>query len=132
MLAGGTVALFLLANAGAALAQNYNPSNALSSSHFGAMKCSDFTHLNVGERTKIVNHIAQAAPVESLSTQLPTPPTEENAGTIESGNANSSEVPGTPLSAGELIAACEAAPFNSTLEEAYSRTSTHTNLLTNG
>lgn len=110
----GVVALALMAG-GPALAQNVRPAVALATSSYGAMRCASFLALGPGDQQDLVRHMVQGAPPSSLST--PAPSLADNDTGVAIQLQQQSTAP--PLSAGQLVAACQAAPRTATLREAY-------------
>ena len=120
--AGIALAAGVLA-AGTAVAQNYNAADAVSSSRLGSMSCAEFTAASPRHRDDIVRHMAMSAPMQSLATPIG-PSIDPETGRLESQPHNGAAVEGTPLTAGQLIAACQAATPRTTLRSAFSRFST--------
>lgn len=120
-------ALFVTADA---MAQNYNPRTALSS-RLGATSCSQFSGLSRTARADIVRRMVRSAPPQSLA-GLTVSRNFKKSGDQPVGDiGNGATVPGTPLTAGELIAACQAVPGHTTLRDAYSHFNSSSNVLSN-
>jgi hypothetical protein len=110
----GVVALTLMAG-GPALAQYVRPTVALTASSYGAMSCASFLALGPGGQQGLVRRMVQSAPPNSLSTPAPTLNDDGSSVAVElEQQANA-----PPLDAGQLVAACQAAPSSATLREAY-------------
>lgn len=117
-LIGAAAALGLsFAGLSGAAAQYTAPGLSLSASSLSAMTCATYTHLSPRHRDSLVRQAISSGPPPSLST-LTVQPNRRNGsgGRIETGTA-----PGTPLTSGALIAACQAATPSSTLGDAYSQ-----------
>ena len=119
-LTGSAMLGFLVLGAGAVLGQNYNAADAVSLSRYGTMSCAQFTHLGQSAQDNIVRKMARAAPPMSLSTPMP-PKIDPDTGEVPSASGSPSAVPGTPLTAGQLIAACQAVSPRSSLRSAFAR-----------
>lgn len=96
-------------------AQDAGP--ALSVSRSGAMSCRQFAGLSPSEQNRIVRRITSAVPPSSLSTNVTNGVEDMNGDTVVVPNRTT--VPGTPLTAGELIADCQTATPQASLREAY-------------
>lgn len=86
----------------------------------GTMRCESFVHLSAGKRDRIVSGLNAAAPPTTLAPPTVTPPGVGADRQIVP-NPSAGSVTGTPLTAGRLIAACEAASPRATLRGAYAR-----------
>ena len=117
---GAVFALTLLA-VSAAQAQNYAPSDVLSASRLGTMACGDFARMGKDARDRLVSEATSSAPGRSLAGVTITTTIPDTGETIDQSPGNNSTVPGTPLTAGQLIAACQASPPSTTLRDAYAR-----------
>lgn len=120
IVAGAVSVLTMLAVVPASEGQNYKASDALSVSKYGSMHCVDFAALAPRERDHLVRLMAMDAPQQSLTTSAG-PNYDAATGKEFSSDTDGASVSGTPLSAGELIAACQAASPRSTLRSAFSR-----------
>jgi hypothetical protein len=114
LVGAGIVSLALIAG-GPVLAQNVRPTVALTTSSYGAMTCARFLALGPGGRDGLVRQMVSSAPPTSLST--PAPSLADNDSAVEVELQQQSNAP--PLDAGQLVSACQAAPGNLTLREAY-------------
>lgn len=111
----GAGAAALLLMVGPALAQNVRPTVALTTSSYGAMTCSSFLALGPGGQEGLVRRMVQGAPPSSLSTPAPSLSDNESGVAIQL----QQQMNAPPLNAGQLVAACQAAPGRATLREAY-------------
>jgi hypothetical protein len=114
-LAGMGAAALLLMAGGPALGQNVRPTVALTTSSYGAMSCSSFLALGPGGQQGLVRHMVQGAPPSSLSTTAPSLTDNQSGVAVQL----QQQMNAPPLSAGQLVAACQAAPGTATLREAY-------------
>ncbi|MEO8881876.1 MAG: hypothetical protein ABI377_00405 [Devosia sp.] len=119
-LAGIATVLALLVSVPASEAQNSTASAGLTVSRHGSMQCADFAALSPGQRDSLVRRIATSVPVQSLSTSVG-PNIDPQTGQETSDPNGGASVAGTPLSAGELIAACQAASPGTSLKDAFSK-----------
>ena len=119
-LAGIAAVLTLIAAVPASQAQNYKASDALTVSRHGSMRCADFAALGANQQNSLVRRMATAAPVQSLSTPVG-PSIDPQTGEQLSSPNDGAAAAGTPLSAGVLIAACQAASPDTSLKDAYSK-----------
>jgi hypothetical protein len=108
------VALLLLAS-GPALAQNVRPTVALTTSSYGSMSCSSFLALGTSGQQGLVRQMVQNAPASSLATPAPSLTGNESSVAIQLRQ----QMNAPALSVGQLVAACQAAPGNLTLRQAY-------------
>lgn len=120
-LIGGALVVLAL-GPGAAFAQSAVPSDALSASALGATTCAEFSLMGARARAKLVSHMDRQAPARSLSTPVPDDQIINTGTPVNPGN--NLTVPGTPLSAGLLSAACQAVSGSSTLRDAYAYANT--------
>jgi len=118
-LVGIAAVLALLAVVPASEAQNYRGAGLTVSRH-GSMPCGDFAALSPGQRDSLVRRMTAAVPVQSLATPVG-PSIDPQTGEAISSPDDGSAVAGTPLSAGELIAACQAASPGTSLKDAFSK-----------
>jgi hypothetical protein len=120
--------LVVLSGVSIALAQNYNASEAVSVSSLGTMQCGEFTRLSPRARDNVVRRMVADAPQRSLTS--PAGPTfDSDTGRIFRIPNSDSATSGTPLSAGQLIAACQAASPGSTLRGAFAQFNSGSNML---
>lgn len=110
----GVVALLLLAG-GPALAQNVRPTVALTTSSYGSMTCSSFLALGASGQQGLVRQMVQDAPASTLATPAPSLTNNESSVAIQLRQ----QMNAPALSVGQLVAACQAAPGNPTLRQAY-------------
>jgi hypothetical protein len=108
---------FGVLSTGAVLAQVVNSADALSGTPLGTMTCSEFTKMSPTARADIVAKIRTNNPDSSVTSN------SGGAGAAAPGSSNASNAAavGTPLQAGPLIAACQAASADSTVKDAYSQ-----------
>jgi hypothetical protein len=114
-LAGVGILSLALIGGSPALAQNVRPDIALTTSSYGATTCAQFLHLAMRDRDGLVRRMVNSAPPSSLSTPVITADTNNPAAAAQL----ESEMNAPPLDAGQLVSACQAAPGNSTLRQAY-------------
>lgn len=100
-------------------AQAQDAQTALAMSRHGTMTCAQFVPLAPPAQEKIVRQITSSAPPASLSTSVGDD-IVDNSGNVVTVRPDRTDVPGTPLTAGELIGDCQIARPQSTLREAYS------------
>ncbi|HTJ59427.1 MAG TPA: hypothetical protein VL418_17980 [Devosiaceae bacterium] len=125
---GGLAALMGVTGA---WAQNYNAADAVATSSYGSIRCGQFTSMSPGHQAGIVRRMANDAPMQSLSTPL-TPSINPMTGRQQPQPGSSSAVPNTPLTPGQLIAACQAVSPQSTLRGAFSRFNSGTGIPVGG
>jgi hypothetical protein len=107
LLTGGVVLLCGILGANASFAQATNSTDI--SGPLGSMTCAAFSALGPTAQADAVKQIAPASLTSnSGGTTAATPA------------ASSTAAAGTPLEAGQLVAACQAAPATSTVHDAYS------------
>ena len=116
-LLGGAVVVLALGPC-AVFAQGAAPSDALSASSLGTTTCAKFAQMGAAARADLVSHIVGQAPGRSLSVVMPDEQIINTGTPVNPGNTTT--VPGTPLTAGQLSSACEAVSGSSTLRDAYS------------
>ena len=119
-LAGIATVLALLVSVPASEAQNSTASAGLTVSRHGSMQCADFAALSPGQQNSLVRRMATSVPVQSLSTPVG-PSIDAQTGQAISSPNDGASAAGTPLSAGELIAACQAASPSTPLKDAFSK-----------
>ncbi len=112
-------AMILLAGAGAALAQNVDGGDALSTNAAGAMSCGQYAQLDTDAREKLVRQLVLDTAPRSL-VDMPSDSTEYDSKGQETVH-NEAAQPVRPLTTGDLTSACQAASLTSTLRDAYSR-----------
>jgi hypothetical protein len=117
------LALSMAFTAGA-LAQSPSASAVLGSNGLGSMTCGDFSHLSAADRQQLVRTASAGTVGSGLSSITITP--KFNDGRLHEGDSGS--VVGTPLSAGALISACEAASPSTSLSSAYTFANTGGNV----
>lgn len=104
-----------IAVTGPAFAQDSE--TALNMSRHGTMTCAQFAALSPAEQDRIVRAIRAAAPPQSLTDNPADHEVEPNGSDILV--PDRTDVPGTPLTAGELIGDCQVARPQATLREAF-------------
>ncbi len=113
------VALCLL-TAAPALAQFANPEVALAGAA-GAMTCGEFSHLSPGHRDSIVRQLNVSAPPQTLAPAIPSPSVTTRGRSRRHVTSDVTTSLQTPLSAGILVAACQASVASESLRAAYSQ-----------
>jgi hypothetical protein len=109
----GIFALILLA--GPAVAQNVRPTVALTTSSYGSMTCSSFLALGASGQQGLVRQMVEDAPASTLATPAPSLTNNESSVAIQLRQ----QMNAPALNVGQLVAACQAAPGNLTLRQAY-------------
>jgi hypothetical protein len=101
------------------LAQFANPMVALSGGA-GATRCGAFLRLGANGQDRLVRRLNAAAPPTTLAPLTIRPPRTGGNRQIQP-NLPTGRAAGTPLTAGDLVAACQAVSSGATLRTAYSR-----------
>ncbi|HVX83059.1 MAG TPA: hypothetical protein VHB23_16955 [Devosiaceae bacterium] len=105
---------FALAMAGTADAQFASPGATIAASGIGGMSCAEFTHMSPRHREAVVRHAWGAA-----SSGLASITVQPRIGDRMVTGRDTGSVPGTPLSAGMIISACQAAAPSASVGDAY-------------
>lgn len=111
-----TLIAVTLLGSGSAFAASANSADQLSP-NVSSMTCAQFTALTPAARKAALTESRATAPTTALSN------TSDNASGVGNNtvtSAGSVATPDTPISGGQLIAACEAASPSQTLADAYS------------
>lgn len=111
IIAGAAVLACALLGSGSAFAAGAPASADSLSGSVGAMTCGQFQGLSADARKDIVQQIGASAPNSALTS---------NSGAASSNTNSSVAVAGSPLTGGQLIAACQAATPATSLIDAYS------------
>ena len=110
----GSAALAIsLLSGSVAFAQAQN--NTDISGPLGAMTCSDFTQLSPTAQADQLKQVGETNPAGSLTSNSSTTTTANGAVNV------SGSTTGTPLTAGELIAACQGSSPSLTVHDAFSK-----------
>ena len=108
LMGGALVAAALMTGGAYAQAQ---PQTDISGT-LGAMSCADFTQMGPTAQADALKQVGAPNPAGSLTS---------NSGSGDAGaNATAPSAAGTPLTAGQLIAACQAASPTTTVHDAFS------------
>jgi hypothetical protein len=119
-------------SAGSALAQNAPSATGALAGGNGSMTCGDFLQLSHGEQASLAGSIKMDSTPSSLTSNSGFGSANNNSGTADNstnsgnpsstspGNQNGTLGPDTPLTSGQLVAACQAASPTTTLQDAYS------------
>ena len=119
-------------SAGSALAQNAPAATGALAGGNGSMTCGDFLQLGHDQQASLAGSIQMDATSSSLTspsgvgsannnnTSANGSAMSGNASSKSPGNQNGTVVPLTPLTSGQLVAACQAASPTTTLQDAYS------------
>ena len=112
-------ALLPLAALGPARAQFPDPWTALGTSGHAGMTCREFSALPASQRGDLVRRMNVSAPQASLAGGTTNDTVDANGNAVPT-HADRSTVPGTPLTAGELLSDCQRVSPETSLRDAFS------------
>ena len=112
----------------AAWAQSAGPTEVLSG-RAGATSCRDFLAMSTAQRSHLLARMTADAPQRSIADTPNFPPDNQSSNAHFGSGAL---VPGVPLTTGDLVAACQAAPASASLSDAYSQFNSGSNLVQTG